>query len=225
MILRRSPLLNPIEPALMPKYNVVHNHCPRFTEDLDASDPTIMQSYEYDPFDIGPIGFQAPTTHRRVRAPPRKVTDLENLPPLSSELAADITRRARIQEQAGILAGIREAEAKEFEGRRRASRAAQMRVSHLVTHIPASYSAENLEAVFQSEPPPTPPTRSRHKQLRTQPDRHLRQAGHHIGNAVKQGHVRWAPKPAPQGRRDSTVRDKKSRCGTQSNLWSGCKKF
>lgn len=213
----------------MPEYNVVHNHCPRITGDLEPGDPTFMQSYEYGPLDIGPpIGFQAPKTHRRICAPPRKVTDLETLPPLSSEVAAEIARRAKFREQAGILAEIRVAQEKESEGRRRADRAAQMRVPPHVAHIPTSYSAEDLEdleAALLSEPLPTPPIRLNRKQLRTQPDQHLRKTGHHASDALKQGHVRWAPKPAARGRRDSTALDEKSRCGKQTNLRNGSKRF
>ena len=61
-----------------------------------------MQSYDYGPLNIPAIGFQASTTHRRVRAPPRKVTDLESLPP-SSEVAAEIVRKVKVQEQAVSL--------------------------------------------------------------------------------------------------------------------------
>ena len=210
----------------MPEYNVVHNHWPRITGDLEPDDPTIMQSYEYDPLDIGPpIGFQAPKTHGRIRAPPRKVTDLESLPPLSSEVAAEIARKAKVREQAGILAEIRVAQEKESEGRRRADRAAQMRLPSHVAHIPTSCSAEDLEAALLSEPPPTPPIRPKRKQLRTQRDQHLRQTGHHASNALKQGHVRWAPKPAARGRRDSTALDEKRHCGKQAHLRDGSKRF
>lgn len=88
-----------------------------------------MQSYEYRPLDTTPaIGFQAPTSYRRVRAPPRKVTDLEGLPSLSSEVAAEIALKLKVREQARVLAEIREAQEKEYEDQRRANRAAQMRV-------------------------------------------------------------------------------------------------
>ena len=204
----------------MPEYSVVHNHCSRITEDLedlDPGDPNIMQSYEYDPLEIGPaIGFQAPTTHHRVRAPPRKVTDLESLPPMSSEVAAEITLRVKFREQAGILAGIREAQEKESEKQRRANRAARMRVPPYVAHVAIPYNAEELEAALVSEPPPTPLIRPDPKQLG--------HVGHHPGHALKQGHVRWAPEPAPQRRRDSTTLDKKSHGGKKMILRNGSKK-
>ncbi|CAF9913774.1 MAG: hypothetical protein ALECFALPRED_009067, partial [Alectoria fallacina] len=99
-----------------------------------------MQSYAYGPLDIGPaIGFQAPRNHRRICAPPRKVNDLESLPPLSSEVVADIARRMKVREQAGILAGIRKAQAKDSEARRRANRAAQMKIPPYVAHISTPY--------------------------------------------------------------------------------------
>ena len=60
-----------------------------------------MQSYEYGPLDIGPaIGFQVPTSYRQIRAPPRKVTALEKLPPLSPEVAAEIARQVKVRKQA-----------------------------------------------------------------------------------------------------------------------------
>lgn len=52
-----------------------------------------MQSYEYGPLDIGPaIGFNVPTSYRQIRAPPRKVTALEKLPPRSPEVVVGIAR-------------------------------------------------------------------------------------------------------------------------------------
>lgn len=222
----RSPLLKPVEPALIPEYNVVHNHCSRITGDLEFGDPAIMQSYAYGPLNIGPaIGFQAPTTHRRVRAPPRKVTDLESLPPLSSELAAEIARRVNVREQAAALAEVREAQEKESEGRRRANRAAQINMPAYVAHISTTYSAEELEAALLSEPPPTPLTRPKPKQPRTQPDQYLGQAGHHAGDVTKQGHVRWAPEPARQRRRDLTALYTKSHGGKQTNSRNASKGF
>lgn len=185
-----------------------------------------MQSYEYDPLKIGSaIGFQASAIHRRVRAPPRKVTDLESLPPLSSEVAADFARRQKSREQAGILAEVREAHEKDSENRRRASRAAQMRVPPYVAHIAISYSAGDLEAALLSEPPPTPLIPPKPKQFVVQPDQHLGQVGHHAGDALKQEHVRWAPEPAPQRRRDSTALNKKSRGAKKTSLRNGSKKF
>ncbi|KAF6234376.1 hypothetical protein HO173_007409 [Letharia columbiana] len=224
--LGRSPLLRPIEPALMPEYNIVHKHCSQITGDLEPGNPYIMQSYEYGPLDIGPaIGFQAPTTHRRIRAPPRKVTDLESLPPLSSEVAAEIARRVKVREQAGVFAGIREAQEKESENQRRANRAAQLRVPPYVAHILTSYSAEDIEAALLSEPPQGPLIRPERKQLRAQRDRYLGQAGNHAGDTLKQGHVRWAPEPASQRRRDSTLLEKKSHGGKQTNLRDGSRDF
>ena len=200
----------------MPEYNVVHNHCFRMPENLESGEPTLMQSYEYRPLDIGPaIGFQAPIIHRRVRAPPRKVTDLESLPPLS-EVAAEIARRVKIQEQAAVLAEIREAQERESERQRRANRAAQLRFQSYVAPLSSSHSAEDLEAAHLSEPPPTPLVRPKLTQLETQPDQHLGQAGHHPSNALKPGHVRWAPKPVPQRRRDSTTLVRKSHRGKQT---------
>ena len=170
-----------------------------------------MQSYDYGPLGINPIGFQAPTTHRRVRAPPRKVTDLESLPSLSSKVAAEIARRVHHREQAAVLAEIREAQEKESEGQRRANRAAQMKVPAYVAHISTTYRAEELEAALVSKPPPTPLTRQKAKQPRTQPDQRLGQLG-------QQGRVRWAPELAPQRRRNPTALYTKSRGGKQTNL-------
>lgn len=214
IIVGRSPLLEPIEPALMPEYNVVHNHCFRTPKNSEPGEPLLMQSYEYGPLDLGSaIGFQANTTHRRIRAPPRKVTNLESLPSLSSEVAAEIGRRVQIQEQAGVLAEIREAKERESERQRRASRPARMRLLSYVAPTFSSYSAEDLEAGHLSEPPPTPLIRPVRAQLRKMPDQ---QAGHHAGDILKQGHVRWAPKPAPQRRRDSTTLNKKGHPGIQT---------
>ena len=132
----------------MPEYNVVHNHCLRITEDLE-SDDTIMQSYEYGPLEIPAIGFQTPTTHRRVRAPPRKVTTLESLPSLSSKVAAEIARRVKIREQAEVFAAIREAQEKESECQRRANRAKELRAPPYLAHVPMAFDAEDLEAASQ----------------------------------------------------------------------------
>lgn len=220
----RSPLLKPVEPALIPEYNVVHNHCSRITGDLEIGDPAIMQSYAYGPLDIGPaIGFQAPTTHRRVRAPPRKVTDLESLPPLSSEVAAEISRRVNVREQAAVFAEIREAQEKELEGQRRANRAAKMNIPPYLPHISTSYSAEELEAALVLEPSPTPLIRPKLKQPCIQPDQHLGQPGHLPGDVAKQRRIRWAPEPAPQRRRDSTTLHKRSHREKQANLRNASK--
>ncbi|CAD6593976.1 MAG: hypothetical protein ASARMPREDX12_007886 [Alectoria sarmentosa] len=222
--LRPNPLLKSVEPALAPDYNVVHNHCCRITGDLESGDPAIMQSYAYGPLDVGPaIGFQAPRTHRRVRAPTRKVTDLESLPPLSSEVAAVTARRVKVREQAGILAGIREAQAKDSEAQRRANRAAQMKIPPYVAHISTSYSAKDLEAALLTEPPLTPLIRLKRKPLQTQPDQQLGQTGHQAGDTPKQGRVRCAPKPTPQPWRDSNALGKKSRRGKQTNLRNASK--
>ena len=212
IIVGQTPLLKLIEPALMPEYNVVHNHCFRNPRNFESGEPNIMQSYDYGPLNIPAIGFQASTTHRRVRAPPRKVTDLESLPP-SSEVAAEIVRKVKVQEQAGVLAAIQE---RESERHRKARRAAQTRLPPCVAPISSSYSAKDLEAAHLSEPPPTPLVRPKLTQLRTQPDQPLGQVGHHDGDARKQGHVRWAPKPVPQRRRDSTALDKKGHRGKQT---------
>ena len=185
-----------------------------------------MQSYEYDPLDIGPaIGFQAPITNRRVRAPPRKVTDLENLPSLSSAVAAEITRRKKVRQQVGIVAEIRKAQEKVSEGQRRANRALQTRVPPYVALVLTSYGAENFEAALLSDPPPTPLIPPNRKQLRTEPDQQMSQAGHGADDAPKQAHVHWAPKPAPQQRRDSTVLGKKIYPGKHTRLWKGGKEF
>lgn len=200
----------------MPEYNVVHNHCFRIPETFDSGEPIIMQSYEYRPLDIGPaIGFQAPVNHCRVRAPPRKVTDLESLPPLS-EVAAEIAQRVRIQEQAAVLAEIREAQERESERQRRANRAAQLRFQSHVAPLSSSHSAEDLEAVHLSEPPPTPLVPPKCAQFETQTDQHLGRAGHHTSDAPKQGHVRWATKPVPPRRRDSTTLVRKVHRGKQT---------
>lgn len=205
----------------MPEYNVVHNHYFRKTEDLKFDDPNIMQSYEYGPLDIGPaIGFQAPTNYRRVRAPPRKVTELENLPSLSSAVAAEIARTKYIRDQAGILARIRKAQEKESEGKRRANRAVRTRVPPYVAHVPTSYNAEDPDAALLSDSPPTPLIRPKSKHLRTQSDQHMGQARH---RADDQGHVRWTPKPTSQRRRDSTALEKKSNRGKQTKLRKGSK--
>ena len=177
-----------------------------------------MESYEYDPLNTGPaIGFQPPTTHRRVRRPPRKVTDLEGLPSLSSKVAAEITRSVKVREQACVLAEIREAREQEHEDQRRANRAAQIQVPPYVAHVLTSYSAEDLEDAVLSEPPPTPLIRSERKTLQTQPNQHQEQAGHHAGDEPKQGHVRWGPEPAPQGRRESTASEKKGHRRKRTN--------
>lgn len=214
-----SPLLKPIEPALMPEYNVVHNHCSRTTGDLESGDPFIMQSYKYSPLDVGPaIGFQAPTTHRRVRAPPRKVTDLEKLPPLSSGKAAEIARRVEARERAGMLAKIREAQGKKSEGQKRAGRVAQTRLPSYVAHIPAS-------TMPRTSKPPSYQNHRRHpsydqnvsnfEPAKTTPG----PIGRHADDAlVEHEHVRWAHKPVPQRRRDSTALDKKNFRGKESIL-------
>ncbi|CAF9935617.1 hypothetical protein IMSHALPRED_010289 [Imshaugia aleurites] len=224
--LGQSPLLKPIEPALLPEYNVVHNHCSRITEHLDPADPFIMQSYQYSPLDLGPaIGFRAPTTKYRVRVPPRKVTDLEKLPPLTSEVAAEVTRNFKVRERAGILAEIRAAREKESEVQRRASRVAQMRVPSYEAQISVVFCAKDLEAALLSEPPPTPLTRRERKHLRTQPKQYLGPTAHHVGDALEQRHVRWALEPAPQGGQDSTALAKKGHHGKQTVLRNGSKRF
>ena len=208
--LERSPLLKPIGPALIPDYNIVHNHCSRTTVDLESADQTIMESYQYGPLNIGPaIGFRPSTTHRRVRRPPRKITDLERLPSLSSKVAAEITRSVNVREQARVLAEIREAREQEHEDQRRANRAAQIQVPPYVAHVLTSYNAEDLEDAVLSEPPPTPLMRPERKPLPTHPNQHQDQAGHQSGDDPKQGHVRWGPEPAPRGRRESTASEKK----------------
>ena len=216
--LGRSPLLKPIGPALIPDYNIVHNHCSRNTVYLESADQTIMESYEYGSLNTGPaIGFQPSTTHRQVRRPPRKVTDLEGLPSLSSKVAAEITRSVNIREQARILAEIREAREQEHEDQRRAKRAAQIQVPPYVAHVLTSYSAEDLEDAVLSEPPPTPLIRPERKTLQTQPNQHQEQARHHASDKPKPGHVRWGPEPVPQGRRDTTTSDKKGHRRKRTN--------
>lgn len=139
LILGHTPCPRFSEPLLIPGYSVVHNHCSRITGDLDSDDPSIMQSYEYFPLEIGPaIGFQAPTTRRQVRFPPRKMTALESLPPLSPDIAAEIARRVKVREQTDILGAIRKAEAKESERYRRANRATQLKLPPCLAPIPAS---------------------------------------------------------------------------------------
>ncbi|KAM0799716.1 hypothetical protein BDR22DRAFT_890006 [Usnea florida] len=208
--LGRSPLLKPIGPALIPDYNIVHNHCSRSTVNPESADQTIMESYQYGPLNTGPaIGFRPSTNRRRVRRPPRKITDLERLPSLSSKVAAEITRSVNVREQARILAEIREAREQEHEDQRRANRAAQIQVPPYVAHVLTSYSAEDLEEAAQSEPPPTPLMRPERKTLPTQPNQYRDPAGHQPGDESKQGHVRWGPEPAPRGRRESTVSENK----------------
>ena len=169
-----------------------------------------MESYQYGPLNTGPaIGFRPSTTHRQVRRPPRKITDLERLPSLSSKVAAEITRSVSVREQARILAEIREAREQEHEDQRRANRAAQIPVPPYVAHVLTSYSAEDLEDAVLSEPPPSPLMRPKHKPLPTHPNQHQDQAGHQSADEPKQGHIRWGPEPAPRGRRESTVSDKK----------------
>ena len=151
-----------------------------------------MQSYEYGPLDVGPaIGFQVPTTHRRIRPPPRKVTALEALPPLNTEVAAEITRRVKVREQAQFLAAIREAKEKESERQRRANRAMPMRIPPCLALVPTTYSAEDLEAALLSAPELTPLTRPKCKQLQTQPSQLLGLPGNH-SEVHKQIQVRWA---------------------------------
>ena len=210
--LGRSPLLKPIGPALIPDYNIVHNHCSRTTVDLESADQTIMESYQYDSLNTGPaIGFQPSTNRGRICRPPRKITDLERLPSLSSKLAAEITRSVNVREQARILAEIREVREKEHEDQRRANRAAQIQVPPYVAHVLTSYSAEDLEDAALSEPPPTPLMRPERKPLPTQPNQHQEQAGHQSGGEPKQVHVRWGPEPSSRGRRESTASEKRGR--------------
>ena len=169
-----------------------------------------MESYQYGPLNTGPaIGFRPSTPHRRVRRPPRKITDLERLPSLSSRVAAEITRSVNVREQARILAEVREAREQEHEDQRRANRAAQIQVPPYVPHVLTSYSAEDLEDAVLSEPPPTPFMRPERKPLSTQPNQHQEQGGHQSGDEPKQGHVRWGPEPAPRGRRESTASEKR----------------
>lgn len=166
-ISKRYLRLKHTEAGLMPGYNVVHNHCARITADLESDDSTIMQSYEYGPLDIGPaIGFQVPTTHCQVRAPLRKVTALEKLPPLSPEVAAEIARQAKARKQAEILAAIRNAREKDSKRQRRANRTMQTRLPPYPAHSLVTCSAKDLEAIFQSEPSPKTSPTTKNKQFR-----------------------------------------------------------
>ena len=91
----------------MPVDNAVHKHCSRVTGGLESDDTTIMQSYEYSLHDTGPaIGFQVPTTYREIRAPARRITELERLSALSAEVAAEVARRVKIREEVDVLVAI-----------------------------------------------------------------------------------------------------------------------
>lgn len=132
----------------MPEY-FVHNHYSRITGDLEADDSTIMQSYDYGPLDIGPaIGFQVPTTHRRIRAPPRKVTVLETLPPLSLEVAVEVTHPVKVREQAELLAAIREAQEEVPKRQKRANRAKQTKYRLIYFMSPHLVVSNTLRPLF-----------------------------------------------------------------------------
>lgn len=190
-ILGPNPSPNPAKPTLMPEYNFVHNHYSRITGDLEADDSTIMQSYDYGPLDIGPaIGFQVPTIHQRIRAPPRKVTVLETLPPLSPEVVAEVTHPVKVREQAELLAAIREAQEEVPKRQKKANRAKQTKVPPYLIHVPTPCIVEYFEAALSLKPQPTTLTRPKCTQLRIQCGQSLRRAGHHAGGVHKQVQVR-----------------------------------
>lgn len=196
-LLTPSPSTEP--QILMPNRHFlnVHSHyakgpVPVVSELVEA--PEIMQSYDYSDMNTRcGIGFQHHQPSCRTRRPARKINDLEKLPPLNSNVAAEINSRNKVLEQAAIFAKIRQKQEVCIEQQRRANRAPHQQLPPFVLQL-GTWSKDRGSRAELS----TPQVTSQITPSASPNSRRLQAPGHrpersNLASDAPQRHVRWAP--------------------------------
>lgn len=150
---------------LMPNrhYLNVHSHYAKtpVNVELDAANDGInitdmMQSYDYSCFETyGHIGFECHRIKAKSRTPARKALNLEQLPPLSTPMAEEITHMNKVHGQAAMFARLRSEREADAELQRRAQRAPQHEVPSYKMRLGPLY-ARNGSKSDAPTPPITP---------------------------------------------------------------------
>ena len=195
-----------------PHFLNVHSHYARGLNSVASNSiesPEVMQTYNFNQIDAGRrIGFYPQQNRKAIRRPPRKINDLEKLPPLSSRLAGEIEHKKKVLDQAVLYAQIREKQEIESERQRRNSTAQQHPMPPFVLNIDRRHLADDGHLTDTSTPPITPPTSppqltrpacgQQSESSKDVVDNHMNQLKALVQQDLvskpgRQPHVRWAP--------------------------------
>jgi len=199
-----APSLEPLAPCpskgpqiLMPTrhFSNVHSHYAggpvHASSDLTGVSQ-VMRSYKSSHKDTSRcMGFNTHQCDKAVRRPPRKVTDLEQLPSLSSKLAKEIKQTQKVLEQAKIYAQIRKKQEGEKERKRRNSTAQQHPVPPFVLRTDKWYPSDSGNLVDALKPEITPPASP--EPTGETSNQQSEEAQDVAKNPAPRPHVRWAP--------------------------------
>jgi len=201
---------------LMPNrhYLNVHSHyakVPVGVELNEANDKIktsgIMQSYDYGCPDINPhIGFNPHRNKGGARMPVRKAVDLEKLPPLSSQLVAEITHENEVHMQAAMFAKIRSEREAHAELQRRVNRAPQHQAPSFKMRIGPLYARNGSQS--DAPTPPITPAESPTDQIQpnTQRSKELQ-----VYDTHQERHVRFAPNSIQQQQKLCNILQRRQR--------------
>lgn len=154
----------------------------------------VFQCFDYRRSDsLHQIGFQEPEYCFQASPPARKVTNLERLPPLNAEVAAEISQHNRKLKQAEAYHRIKEQQQRQDEQRRRAETARKYPMTQFIPNLGIHRRGKAVAVVTLPEPkvkPSTTSTDTADGQARIKPSDS--EAITEVGTSAKQKRIRWA---------------------------------